>query len=38
LWGQSWGSELPADRIARYAGTIAYELFCQVTSRVRFIV
>jgi alanine racemase len=36
LWGQSWGSELPADRIARYAGTIAYELFCQVTSRVRF--
>jgi alanine racemase len=38
LWGQSWGSELPADRIARYAGTIAYELFCQVTSRVRFTV
>ncbi|MDO8908467.1 MAG: alanine racemase [Pseudohongiella sp.] len=37
LWGQSWGSELPADRIARHAGTIAYELFCQVTSRVKFI-
>lgn len=38
LWGQSWGHVLPADRIARYAGTIAYELFCQVTSRVRFTV
>ncbi|MDO9519849.1 MAG: alanine racemase [Pseudohongiella sp.] len=37
LWGQSWGRELPADIIARYAGTIAYELFCQVTSRVKFI-
>ena len=36
LWGQAWGSVLPADRIARYAGTIAYELFCQITSRVRF--
>lgn len=37
LWGQSWGSELPADTIAQYAGTIAYELFCQITSRVKFI-
>lgn len=37
LWGQSWGSELPADTIARHAGTIAYELFCQITSRVKFI-
>lgn len=36
LWGRSWGAELPADRIARYAGTIAYELFCQITSRVQF--
>lgn len=36
LWGQSWGSTLPAETIAKYAGTIAYELFCQVTSRVQF--
>lgn len=36
LWGQMYGSELPADVIARHAGTIAYELFCQITSRVRF--
>jgi alanine racemase len=36
LWGQSWGVELPADGIARLCGTIAYELFCQVTSRVKF--
>jgi alanine racemase len=31
-----WGTGLSADTIARHAGTIAYELFCQVTSRVRF--
>lgn len=37
LWGQSWGAELPADTIAQFAGTIAYELFCQVTSRVKFL-
>src|SRR5690606_28376461 len=36
LWGQSWGSTLPAETIAKYAGTVAYELFCQVTSRVQF--
>ena len=37
LWGQSHGQQLPADVIARAAGTIAYELFCQITARVRFI-
>jgi alanine racemase len=31
-----WGKGLPADEIARAAGTIAYELFCGVTSRVDF--
>jgi len=31
-----WGEGLPADEIARAAGTIAYELFCGVTRRVRF--
>lgn len=31
-----WGRGLPADEIARAAGTIAYELFCQVTGRVTF--
>jgi alanine racemase len=29
-----WGEGLPAERVARAAGTIAYELFCGVTSRV----
>jgi alanine racemase len=29
-----WGEGLPADEVAECAGTIAYELFCQVTSRV----
>jgi len=29
-----WGEGLPAERIARAAGTIAYELFCGVTGRV----
>tara|TARA_R110002072_G_scaffold301164_3_gene480317 strand:+ start:102807 stop:104012 length:1206 start_codon:yes stop_codon:yes gene_type:complete len=37
LWGQAWGASLPADRIARQCQTIAYELFCQITSRVEFI-
>lgn len=37
LWGQSWGEQLPAERIADLCQTIAYELFCQVTSRVKFI-
>jgi alanine racemase len=31
-----WGRGLPADEIARRAGTIAYELFCGVTRRVEF--
>ncbi len=31
-----WGDELPADEVARHANTIAYELFCKVTSRVNF--
>ncbi len=31
-----WGEGLPADEIARAAGTISYELFCGVTARVRF--
>ena len=29
-----WGEGLPADEIAAACGTIAYELFCQVTLRV----
>lgn len=29
-----WGKGLPAEIIAEKAGTIVYELFCQVTSRV----
>lgn len=31
-----WGESLSADEVARFAGTISYELFCQVTSRVPF--
>lgn len=30
-----WGQGLPVDEIAAGAGTIAYELFCGVTTRVR---
>lgn len=30
-----WGEGLPADEVAACAGTISYELFCQVTARVR---
>ncbi len=30
-----WGDNLPADTIAPYANSISYELFCQVTPRVR---
>lgn len=33
-----WGDSLPADEVAAHAGTIAYELFCQVTKRVNFVV
>lgn len=29
-----WGDGVPADEVARHCGTISYELFCQVTSRV----
>ncbi len=32
-----WGEGLPADQIARQCGTISYELFCKVTSRVHFV-
>lgn len=32
-----WGEGLPADEIARYCGTISYELFCQVTPRVHYV-
>jgi len=31
-----WGDGLPVEKIAAQAGTIAYELLCHVTSRVRF--
>ena len=31
-----WGDDLPAEEVAEHAGTIAYELFCQVTQRVHF--
>lgn len=32
-----WGLELPVEGIASAAGTIAYELLCGLTNRVRFI-
>ena len=32
-----WGEGLPAEEIAAHAGTLAYELFCGLTQRVRFI-
>jgi alanine racemase len=31
-----WGKGLPAEVIAQHADTIAYELFCRLTSRVKF--
>jgi alanine racemase len=31
-----WGEALPVEEVARYAGTIPYELLCRVTSRVHF--
>lgn len=31
-----WGENLPAEEIAKCAGTIAYELFCRLTRRVQF--
>jgi alanine racemase len=30
-----WGEGLPADEVAAHAGTLSYELFCKVTTRVR---
>lgn len=30
-----WGAHLPVEEVARWAGTIAYELICQITPRVR---
>lgn len=32
-----WGEGLSAEEVAEHAGTIAYELFCTVTQRVRFL-
>jgi alanine racemase len=31
-----WGEGLPAEEVAAHAGTLAYELFCGLTNRVRF--
>lgn len=31
-----WGEGLPAEEIARAAGTITYELFCRLTGRVKY--
>jgi alanine racemase len=31
-----WGEGLSADEVAEFAGTISYELFCQVTRRVPY--
>ena len=30
-----WGNGLPVESVARWAGTINYELLCQVTDRVQ---
>jgi alanine racemase len=32
-----WGQGLPVEEVAEQAGTIAYELLCNVSSRVEFI-
>ncbi|MEJ2395550.1 MAG: alanine racemase C-terminal domain-containing protein [Candidatus Thiodiazotropha sp.] len=32
-----WGQGLPAEEVAEQAGTIPYELFCGVSSRVEFV-
>jgi len=32
-----WGEGLPIESVAEAAGTIAYELTCSITRRVRFI-
>jgi alanine racemase len=31
-----WGPGLPAEEVARWAGTLAYELFCGLTRRVHY--
>ncbi|MCX7071470.1 MAG: alanine racemase [Gammaproteobacteria bacterium] len=31
-----WGNGLPAEEVATWAGTLAYELFCGLTSRVHY--
>jgi alanine racemase len=31
-----WGEGLPIEQIAELAGTIAYELLCNVTQRVKY--
>lgn len=32
-----WGGGLPAEEVASWAGTLAYELFCGLTNRVHFV-
>jgi alanine racemase len=32
-----WGEGLPAEEVAEWAGTLAYELFCGLTNRVHFV-
>ena len=32
-----WGNELPIEEVAKFAGTISYELFCALSSRVKTI-
>ena len=32
-----WGDGLPAEEVAGWAGTLAYELFCGLTNRVHFV-
>jgi len=31
-----WGEGLPVEKISQHSGTIAYELLCQITQRVKF--
>jgi alanine racemase len=33
-----WGQGLPLEAVAEAAGTIAYELTCSITRRVRFVI
>ena len=32
-----WGKQLPIEEVAKAAGTISYELFCALSSRVKVI-